>query len=68
MFRETRARRDDTLRMMRTVNRVVSDEPLADDILEKVFDKMCPELENRLSTLPPLADSVLPLSSVPSIS
>lgn len=60
MFQGTRATRDDTLRMMRTVNRVVSDEPVADDILEKVFDKMWPDLENRLATLPPPVGSTPP--------
>ena len=60
MFQGTRATREDTLRMMRTINRVVSDEPVADDILEKVFDKMWPDLENRLATLPPPVDSTPP--------
>lgn len=57
MFQGTRATREDTLRMMRTINRVVSDEPIADEILEKVFDKMWPDLENRLATLPAPVDS-----------
>jgi hypothetical protein len=55
IFQGTRAVRDDTLKLMRTINRAVSDDPIPDDHLEEVFSAMWPKLEERLSTLP-LAD------------
>ena len=60
MFQHARPTRNDTLGMMRTINRVVSVEPVNDDILEKVFDKMWPDLENHLATLPPPVDLAPP--------
>jgi hypothetical protein len=52
MFQDTKAIKEDTLRMVRTINRAVSDDPIGDESLEAVFGALWPKLEDRLSTLP----------------
>ena len=37
MFQDTKAIKEDTRRMVRTINRVVSDDPISDESLEAVF-------------------------------
>jgi len=52
MFQATRAVRDDTFKLVRTINVAVSSDPVSDPNLEEIFDAMWPKLEQRLSTLP----------------
>jgi hypothetical protein len=52
MFQDTKAIKEDTRRMVRTINRVVSDDPISDESLEAVFEALWPKLEERLDTLP----------------
>lgn len=51
MFQATRAVRDDTRKLVATVNRVLGG-PLGDDKLDTVFERMWPELEKRLEAVP----------------
>lgn len=53
MFQATRATQEDTLKLMHTINRAVSDDPIPEQALDEVFSAMWPKLEMRLSTLPP---------------
>ena len=52
MFQGTRATKDDTFRMVQTINRVVSEDPISDENLEAIFEAMWPKLESRLKSLP----------------
>jgi hypothetical protein len=52
MFQDTKTTKGDTLRMVRTINRVVSDEPIAEETLVEVFDAMWPKLQDCLNSLP----------------
>jgi len=58
MFQDTKTTKDDTLRMVRTINRVVSEEPLAEEPLTAVFEAMWPKLQERLQSLPTPSEAV----------
>jgi len=64
MFQGTKSTKEDTYRLVQTINRVVSDEPISDDNLETIFEAMWPKLENRLNSLPP-AESAVPAKRPP---
>jgi hypothetical protein len=57
MFQDTKATKEDTLRMVRTVNRAVNDDPISDESLEAVFEALWPKLEERLHSLPAPTDT-----------
>src|SRR5208337_62844 len=59
MFQATKAVKKDTLKLIRTINRAVSENPVPDQDLDELFDAMWPKLADRLATLP------LPEESVP---
>src|ERR1019366_5335599 len=56
MFQATKTQKDDTLRLVRTINAAVSEEPVPDQDLEAVFDAMWPKFATMLETLPPPED------------
>lgn len=58
IFQATRASRKDTLKLIRTINAAVSEDPVPDQDLDEIFEAMWPKLENRLATLPPVEDGV----------
>jgi hypothetical protein len=58
MFQGTVATKAETLKLVRTINRVVSEDPISDESLEEVFEAMWPKLESRLETLPAPASPV----------
>lgn len=64
MFQATKATKQDTLKLVRTINQVVSDDPLNDESLEEVFEAMWPKLEAHLSSLPSSPD-VIPAKRTP---
>jgi len=51
-FQGTKSTKEDTLNLVRTINQVVSDDPLGDETLNGVFEAMWPRLEERLTSLP----------------
>ncbi len=57
MFQATKPIADDTLKLLRTINRTVSDDPVPDQDLDELFGAMWPKLENRLATLPTSTES-----------
>jgi hypothetical protein len=59
MFQHTRPTKNDTLDMLKSINKAVSDDPVPDGALEKLFEKMWPELENSIKTMP-APDSAVP--------
>lgn len=52
MFQATRAIRTDTLKLLHTINRAVSEAPVPEQDLNELFAAMWPTLEARLSSLP----------------
>jgi len=60
MFQATRATKEETLKLLKTINRVVGDDPISEENLTAVFEVMWPKLEQRLASLPPPAEIVPP--------
>ena len=58
MFQGTRANKNDTFILLRTINRVASDNPISDENLGVIFEAMWPKLESRLESLPTTPDEV----------
>jgi hypothetical protein len=52
MFQATNADKVDTLRLIKTINKAVSEDPLPEKSLEKTFDLAWPELEQKILTMP----------------
>jgi hypothetical protein len=53
MFQATNSDKDDTLRLVKTVNKAVSGEdPLPEKLLEESFDLHWPRLEKKIATMP----------------
>jgi hypothetical protein len=52
MFQATRADKEDTRKLVRSVNCAVSEHPVPTENLNEVFDAMWEKLEKRLATLP----------------
>jgi hypothetical protein len=52
MFQATRADKEDTRKLVRTINRAVSTSPIKDEYLDKAFDAMWPQLEESIRSLP----------------
>jgi hypothetical protein len=63
MFQGTTATKDETLKLIKTINKVVSDDPLHEENLENIFEAMWPKLETHLASLPPASDAVRPQRS-----
>ncbi len=60
MFQATQAEKDDTRKLVATINRAVTHDQLAEPDLDEVFEAMWPKLDSVLQKLPP------PESHVPS--
>lgn len=54
MFQATRATKEDTRKLIKTINLSVADEPLREEDLDAVFDVMWPSLEATIKSLPAL--------------
>ncbi len=52
MFQWTKADQDDTRILIRSINKAVSDEPVPENVLDHLFDKLWPDLEKKLETMP----------------
>jgi hypothetical protein len=52
MFQHTKAEKADTLRLIQTINIAINEEPIPDSNLVNVFEKMWPDLEKRLASMP----------------
>jgi hypothetical protein len=52
MFQHTQATRDETRKLVHTINSSISDDPVADQHLNAIFEKMWPELERIIQNLP----------------
>jgi hypothetical protein len=52
MFQATNADKDDTRKLVRTINRAVSENPVAEGNLDVLFEHLWPQLERKLTTLP----------------
>jgi hypothetical protein len=52
MFQHTEANKDETKKLVRTINVAISDEPVSDANLSTIFEKMWPELENSIQNMP----------------
>lgn len=64
MFQATKPTADDTKRMVRTINRAVSDSPLGDGTLDKLFAKMWPDLDEKLQAMPKSDEAPTPKRGV----
>jgi len=63
MFQATKAEREDTRKLVKTVNRALASEPIPEPALDKLFDLTWPQLEVTLKTIPELAEDVQPKRS-----
>jgi hypothetical protein len=52
MFQATKADKEDTRRMVRTINNALSESPVSEANLDRLFDRMWPDLEQKLQTMP----------------
>jgi len=52
MFQATKAEKQDTLKLVHTINMAVSDTPIPENDLDELFVAMWPKFERRLATLP----------------
>ena len=52
MFQATHADKQDTQKLVRTINRAVSADPVREDNLDRLFERMWPDLEHKLTTIP----------------
>jgi hypothetical protein len=60
MFQGTKADRDDTRELLHSINRALGGSPVPDEGLNKLFDRMWPELEERLGQVPAEASPPVP--------
>jgi hypothetical protein len=61
LFQWTKANRDDTRKLIHTINKHLDATPVPDSSLDAIFAKMWPDLEQRLSALPASAGVVPPV-------
>jgi hypothetical protein len=52
MFHATAADREDTLKLVHTINSAVGDEPLPKERVNALFDRLWPEFEEKLKSIP----------------
>jgi hypothetical protein len=52
MFQWTKSEKEDTRKLVQTVNTAISEEPLPTDRLNMIFDTWWPQLENKLDAMP----------------
>jgi len=64
IFQATKANKQDTHKLVRTINRAASDTPIPDTNLDILFDHMWPDLEKQLKALPESNGVAAPKRSV----
>jgi hypothetical protein len=64
MFQHTTAQKEETRQLVRTINRAVNEEPIADPTLDAVFQAMWPKLELVLGSIPQPGERSSPRRSV----
>jgi ribosomal protein S27E len=52
MFQHTRSDKEDTRRMLKSINTAICEEPLADSSLDRAFEKYWPDLEQTIRAMP----------------
>ncbi len=52
MFQHTRANRDETRKLIHTINSSISDDPVSEPHLGKIFEKLWPELQKSIEGVP----------------
>jgi TIR domain len=52
MFQATKATKDDTKRLIKTINAAVNEEPLADSTIDTLFESLWPKLEEHIKNMP----------------
>jgi|HubBroStandDraft_4_1064222.scaffolds.fasta_scaffold158450_1 hypothetical protein len=52
MFQATNPDKDDTRKLVRTINRAVSEHPVAENNLDLLFERLWPDLDRKLESLP----------------
>lgn len=52
LFQATKPEKADTLKLVRTINRAISEDPVPEGNLDRLFERMWPDLEKKLSELP----------------
>src|SRR5579864_587202 len=63
MFQHTNPDKQDTQKLVRTINRAVSDTPVPESNLDHLFDRMWPDLEMKLQSLPESTEAAAPKRS-----
>jgi hypothetical protein len=64
MFQGTRAERDDTWQMLHSINTAVSPDPVPEPALKKLFERMWPDLEKDIKSMPTAEEKAPPRRSV----
>jgi hypothetical protein len=52
IFQATKAIKDDTKRLIKTINAAINEEPLADSIIDTLFESLWPKLAENIETMP----------------
>ena len=63
MFQATRSEKPGTRKLIGSINNAVSKTPMPESRLDQVFEGLWPQLEKKLSSLPPVADIAEPRRS-----
>jgi|SRR5579864_1197955 len=58
MFQHTRADKEETKQMVWSINKAIGDDPVAEAVLEMLFEKLWPELESAIKTMPDPTEDV----------
>jgi len=52
IFQHTRATKEETKQLVKTINTAINEEPLPDSIVDKLFEPLWPDLEKTLKSMP----------------
>ena len=58
MFQHTEARKDETKKLVRAINSSIGEDPVPESTLSTIFEKMWPDLENKIKNMPSLDQAV----------
>lgn len=61
MFQHTRAEKEETRKLVRTINAAINEEPISEAALDELFDAMWFKLEEALLRLPPPGERAMPV-------
>ena len=59
MFQATKAEKDDTRKLVHTINLAIGDHPVTESNLDELFDAMWPKLEEKLRAMPAPEENVV---------